>query len=211
MQTLLMYVLAASLTTSAATSINPNSTVINPGTSTTVERKKPKLEAKVTNDVVIVTDDGSTVTLRSGTPVVVEAMQTYSSKNLSEGQTVSVRVKFNVVVNKKTVVAAGALGNATITDVQKAGGFGKPGRLELQIQSVQSVDGQQILVSGMNMISEGQNKRGLAWGLSIGLFLLTIIGGAIGFFIKGKPAELKAGTTSNTSVASDAQIDVDEQ
>lgn len=206
-----MYVLAASLTTSAATSINPNTTVINPGTTTAVERKKPKLEAKVTNDVVIVTDDGSTVTLRSGTPVVVEAMQTYSSKNLSEGQTVSVRVKFNVVVNKKTVVAAGALGNATITDVQKAGGFGKPGRLELQIQSVQSVDGQQILVSGMNMISEGQNKRGLAWGLSIGLFLLTLIGGAIGFFIKGKPAELKAGTTSNTSVASDAQIDVDEQ
>jgi hypothetical protein len=211
MQTLLMYVLAASLTTSAATSINPNTTVINPGTTTTVERKKPKLEAKVTNDVIIVTDDGSTVTLRSGTPVVVEAMQTYSSKNLSEGQTVSVRVKFNVVVNKKTVVAAGALGNATITDVQRAGGFGKPGRLELQIQSVQSVDGQQILVSGMNMISEGQNKRGLAWGLSIGLFLLTIIGGAIGFFIKGKPAELKAGTTSNTSVASDAQVEVDEQ
>jgi uncharacterized membrane protein (UPF0136 family) len=43
------------------------------------------------------------------------------------------------------------------------------------------------------------------------LFFLTIVGGAIGFFIKGKNAEMRAGTSSNVSVASDAQVDLDEK
>jgi hypothetical protein len=162
-------------------------------------------------DYEIKTEDGSTVTLRSGTPVVVEATQTYNSKNLSEGQTVNVRVKYNIIFNKKTLIAAGALGTATISDLSKPGSFGKAGRIELQMQSVQAVDGQQILLSGVPMIAEGQNKKGLAWGLAIGLFVLTIIGGAVGFFIKGKPAEVKVGTTANTSVASDTQIDVEDK
>ncbi len=176
-----------------------------------VTTPKPKEMSFVTQtDYEIKVEDGTTLTLRAGTPIVVEATQTYNAKNLSEGQTVNVRVKYNVVVNKQTLVAAGALGTANISDLVKPGIFGKPGRIELQMQSVQAVDGQQILLSGMPMIAEGQNKKGLAWGLSIGLFLLTIIGGAVGFFIKGKPAEVKAGTTSNTSVASDAQVEIAE-
>lgn len=202
MKTLLIYVMAAFMSTTTNPTTEP---VTNSG------KKEPVTkEFTITSDVTIQTESGA-ITLRSGTPVVVEAMQTYNSKNLNEGQTVNVRVKYNVVVNKQTVIAAGALGNATITDIQRPGSFGKPGRLELQVQSVQSVDGQQILLSGMNMIAEGQNKRGLAWGLSIGLFIFTLIGGAIGFFIKGKPAELKSGTTSNASVASDAQVEIDDK
>jgi hypothetical protein len=170
--------------------------------------KKNEVTFSTKQDYDIRLDDGSSVTLRAGTPIVVEATQSYSAKNLSEGQTVNVRVKYNVVVNKQTVIAAGALGNATISNITKPGIFGKAGRMELQMQSVQSVDGQQILVSSIPMMAEGQNKKGLAWGLSIGLFLFTIIGGAIGFFIKGKPAEIKVGTSSNASVASDAQVDV---
>jgi hypothetical protein len=162
-------------------------------------------------DYEIKTEDGSTVTLRAGTPIVVESSQTYNAKNLSEGQTVNVRVKYNVIFSKQTLVAAGALGTATISDLVKPGIFGKAGRIELQMQSVQAVDGQQILLSGIPMNAEGQNKKGLAWGLSIGLFLLTLIGGAAGFFIKGKSAEIKAGTTANASVASDAQVEVAQQ
>jgi hypothetical protein len=203
MKTLLIYVMAAFMSTTTNPTTEP---VKNSGTKEPVSQ-----EFTITSDVTIKTEFGE-ITLRSGTPVVVESTQSYNSKNLNEGQTVNVRVKYNVVVNKKTVIAAGALGNATITDIQRPGIFGKPGRLEMQVQSVQSVDGQQILLSGMNMISEGQNKRGLAWGLGIGLGLFTLgIGLALGFFIKGKSAEVKAGTTSNASVASDAQVEIEEK
>jgi hypothetical protein len=178
-----------------------------------LETPKPRADVSFVTlkDYEIKTADGATLTLRAGTSIVVEASQTYNAKNLSEGQTVNVRVKYNVIVNKQTLVAAGALGTANISDLTKPGAFGKAGRMELQMQSVQAVDGQQILLSGTPMIAEGQNKKGLAWGLSIGLFLLTIIGGIAGIFIKGKPAEVKAGTTTNTSVASDAQVQVEVQ
>lgn len=186
--------------------------MVNPVASTNTEKPSvhPEISAVISKDMVLSTPQGD-VTLRAGTPVVVETVQTLNAKNLSEGQTVSVRVKYNVVVSKQTVVAAGALGNATVSEVQRPGMFGKAGKIELQIQSIQAVDGQQVLVSGMAMISEGQNRKALAWSLAIGLFFLTIVGGAIGFFIKGKNAELRAGTSSNVSVASDAQVDMDEK
>ncbi len=121
----------------------------------------------------------------------------------------SVRVKFNIVQDKQTLVAAGALGTANISKLEKPGIFGKPGKMELQIQSVQAVDGQQVLVSGIPLVLEGQNKRALAWGIGIGAGLITAgIGLAIGFFIKGKDAEFNAGTNINSSVASDMEIEV---
>jgi hypothetical protein len=199
MKTLLMIALVVGMKNS--------STPITLGT----DPKKNDATFTTKQDYDIKLEDGSSVTLRAGTPIVVEATQSYNAKNLSEGQTVNVRVKYNVVVNKQTLVGAGALGTATISDITKPGIFGKAGRMELQMQSVQAVDGQQILLTSIPMMAEGQNKKGLAWGLSIGLFFLTLIGGAIGFFIKGKPAEIKAGTTSNTSVASDAQVEVTPQ
>jgi hypothetical protein len=188
--------------------IKPNTNLVTP--TTTPNPIVSEMTFATTSDYQIKTADGATITLRAGTPIVVESSQTYNAKNLSEGQTVNVRVKYNVISNKQTLVAAGALGTATISDLTKPGVFGKAGRIELQIQSVQAVDGQQILLSGIAMTAEGQNKKGLAWGLSIGLFLFTFIGGVIGLFIKGKPAEIKSGTTANASVASDAQIDVTE-
>jgi hypothetical protein len=198
MKTLLIMLIAPAL---GLTSPNVSSTKKDP----------PTVTYTVKQSYEIKTAAGKIVTLRAGTPIVIETTQTYNSKNLSEGQTVNVRVKYNVIFSKETLVAAGALGTATISDLTKPGSFGKAGRMELQIQSVQSVDGQQILLSGVPMIAEGQNKKGLAWGLSIGLFLLTIIGGAVGLFIKGKPAEMKVGTSANTSVASDAQVDIPEK
>ncbi len=170
-------------------------------------KNNPTLYIK--EDVVVQTSSGP-VTLRAGTAVVVESSQTYYSKNLSEGQTINVRVKFNVVVNKKIAIAAGALGTATVSEVKKPKIFGGGGRLEVQVQSVQAVDGQQILLSGIPHITEGGNRKALAWSLSIVLLILTIVGGAVGFFIKGKDAELKAGTTINSSVASDSKIDIEE-
>ncbi len=168
----------------------------------------PKPEIYVSEDRMIRIADRE-VTLRSGTPIVVEAIQTNSSKHMSVGQTVNVRVKFNVVKNKETLIAAGAIGTAQISKISKAGIFGKPGKMELQIQSVQAVDGQQVLLSGIPLVLEGQNKRALAWGLSIGIGLLTLgIGLVAGIFIEGKDAEFSAGTNIHSSVASDMQIEV---
>ncbi len=148
-------------------------------------------------------------TLTAGTPVIVETLETYNAKNLSSGQVISVRVKFNVVNNKQVLISAGALGTAIVSEVVKPKGFGKPGKLIINLQSVQSVDGQQILLSGNSSAMEGENRKGLAWGVGLGAGVLTSgVGLLAGFAFKGKDAELKAGTTFNSYVASDTEIDI---
>jgi hypothetical protein len=160
----------------------------------------------ISKDVVIHTPTKE-VTLRAGTMVVVEIPQNYSSKNLSSGNTINIRAKFNVVVDKITVIAAGVSGFASVTDVKKAGMFGRAGRIELQVQSIQAVDGQQVPLSGIPLTLEGENRALLAWGLAIGLAIFTIgIGLVAGIFIKGKEAEAKAGMTINSNVAADIQV-----
>lgn len=150
------------------------------------------------------------LTLRAGTPVMVEISQNYGGTNLAVGQTVSVRVKFGVVIEKQTVIAAGALGTAVISRFEKARSFGRPGVMEVQVQGVQTVDGQNVLLSGIPLTVEGENRKGLAWGLAIGVGLFTGgIGAVTGFFIKGKPAEIRGGTTVNATVASDIEVEVE--
>jgi hypothetical protein len=171
---------------------------------TVTTKKTPPLY--VQSDAIIMVG-GKPITLRAGTPVVAEAAQTYTSKNLSVGQSINVRAKFNVVVDKHTLISAGSLGSATISDLRKGGVFGRGGRMELQVQSIQAADGQQVLLAGIPLTLEGDSKAGLAWTISIILFLFTIVGGAVGFFIKGKDAEFKSGMQVNSSVASDLEIE----
>ncbi|WP_020536274.1 hypothetical protein [Lewinella cohaerens] len=154
--------------------------------------------------------DGNEYTLRAGTAIIFEAAQNYNSKNLNVGQTLMVRVKYNVVVQKNTLIPAGALGSAIISEIEKPKSFGRAGKMEIQVQSVQVVDGQQVQVSGIPMIYEGQDKKGMAWGIAIGAGLLTSgLGIVVGFFIKGKTADLRAGTSMNASVASDTEVEVE--
>lgn len=160
----------------------------------------------ISQDRAIHTPNGD-VTLRAGTPVVLEVAQKYSSQNLSVGQSVTIRAKYNVVIDKQSVIPAGAIGTAVVTDAKKQGIFGKGGKLELQVQSVQAVDGQQVQLSGIPIMIEGDNKKGLAWGLSIGIGIFTYgLGFFIGFLIKGNAAEVRAGTFLTSSVASEVEI-----
>jgi hypothetical protein len=153
--------------------------------------------------------DGYTLTLRAGTAVVVEAPQNFDSKNLSAGQTLNLRVKYNVVVDKRNLISAGALAIASVSSITKPSFFGKGGRIELIIQNAQAVDTQQVPISGIPLIVEGEDKKALAWGVAIGVGLFTYgFGLLLGFIFKGKTAELKAGTTINGSVASDVEITV---
>jgi len=170
---------------------------------TKIVKKSPIYVTENTQIIV----DGKTYTLNAGTPLIVEAVNTTSSNHLSVGQSVTIRAKFNIVVDKETLVSAGALGTAVVSKVQKRKIFGKPGYLELQAQSIRAVDNQQVLLSGMPLHIEGKSKATLAWILSGALFLTTIIGGAVGFFIKGQDAEFSTGTQVNTSVASDMEIE----
>lgn len=170
----------------------------------TVVRLPPLYTA---TDMVIQTPYGG-IKLKANTPVVVETIQNLSSKNLSVGQNVAVRVKFQVQAEKKTLINPGAPGTAVVTSVKKAKGFGKAGSLELQVTNVQAVDSQQVPISGLPLEIEGDSRVGLAIGIAVaGALLLFLIGGIAGLLIKGSDAEVKAGSSINGSVATEIEVD----
>jgi len=147
-------------------------------------------------------DSKGEVTLNAGTPIPIETTQMLNSKYLTPGQTINFRVKYDVKVGDKTVIAAGTTAKGQIMRAKKAKGLGKEGFVEIQIKSVQAVDGQQVFLSGGNLYQEGEDKQMLA--IMLGLFVCILL-----LAIKGENAEIPAGFSVDASVATTMKINVE--
>lgn len=141
------------------------------------------------------------VILSTGTPVLLETTQLIQSDNLSVGQSIDLRVRFNVKAEGKVVIKAGSIAKGQVTRIQKARGLGRQGYAEIQIKTVQAVDGQMVPLTGGNIYNEGEDRQVLAWGLGIFVCLLFLM-------IKGKNAQIPSGTSVDANVAMDMDIAV---
>ncbi len=144
--------------------------------------------------------DGKVV-LRAGTPVLLETNQTIVSDNLSVGQSIDFKVRFDVKTDNKLVVRAGSIAKGQVTRVSKSKGLGKEGYVEIQLKTVQTIDGQMVPLTSGNLYREGEDKQGLAWGLGILVCILFLT-------IKGKEAMIPSGTTVDSNIAMDVEIAV---
>ena len=115
------------------------------------------------------------------------------------GQVVDFRVKTDVKVDNKVVIAAGAIAKGQVVRGQKAKGLGKEGFVEIQIKSVRAVDGQEVYLSGGNVYQEGDDQQTLA--IVLGVFVCILF-----LFLKGKNATVPSGFQLNSSVASTVTI-----
>lgn len=138
--------------------------------------------------------------LAAGTIVILETTAPVSSKDAQVGQSIGVRVKYDVVVKGKTLIKAGAAGSAQVTASEAGKGMGKQGTLSLRPSVVQAVDGQMIPLSGNGMSAAGEGKTGNAVALAVvvsPLFLLK----------KGKDAIIPPGYELQAAVANETEIE----
>ena len=93
-------------------------------------------------------------------------------------------------------------------DKKKAKGCGKAGYVQVKCVSTSAVDGQSIALEG-SMDAEGDNKKGLAIGLGVGLGLTVLPGIGFAFLaIKGEQAVIPANTViPNVFVMNDYTIE----
>jgi hypothetical protein len=142
----------------------------------------------------------------------LETLFPLNSKNVQAGQTIDLRVKYDVIVNGHTLISAGAPAKAIISSAEKQKMFGKGGELQLMPQYVQTVDGQFLPVTGMAANYEGKSRKGWAVGGVAAGVAAGVLTGGVGFlalpFIKGKGVEVPAGTTINCSVLGKREIPV---
>lgn len=137
--------------------------------------------------------------LRAGTLVVLETTNVLSSKDAQMGQSVGLRVKYDVMINGRAVIKAGAPGSAQVTAAEHRKGMGKEGSLAIKPSVVQAVDGQMVPLTGAGSGSAGTDTKGATIGLAVvvsPLFLLK----------KGKDATIPAGYEMQANVASETVV-----
>ena len=138
--------------------------------------------------------------LKAGTNFQIELLQTLSSKVSTTGQVVSFRVKLDVEVDGKILIKAGEELTGLITASNQARELGREGGLEVQVTQVKAIDESIIQLSG-NIHKAGDNRSVESIGIAALIFWPAL-------FIKGKEAEIPAGTIFITSVAQTAVITV---
>src|SRR3989339_539667 len=106
-----------------------------------------------------------------GTIVPLEFVTTVSSKGITVGQLVELRVRNDIKIQDKVIIHFGSIARAKIISVQKAKGCGVAGRIELVAQDV-IVNRLMIPMTSEVLIRVGKNRKGLAWGLTLGTFII---------------------------------------
>lgn len=171
----------------------------------------------------IVTDSMRTITatepttaiLKKGTIVSFITTEKVSSKDGQEYRTISLQVYTDVSIDGKNIVFNhNNYGEAEVT-THKAGSFGRPGKAEITAVSVRTVNGQRIALEGTTTERHGKDKRGLAFGMSLGIPIAglamstppgILVFGITGFFIRGKEAVIPVRTIIRAKVAEDTLI-----
>lgn len=141
------------------------------------------------------------VTLTAGTAIPLELTQGINSRLVQAGQTIDFRVRSDIRVGDRVVVPAGSIAKGLVTRAERSKGLGKEGYVEVQIKSVTAVDGQQVVLAGNNLYREGEDKQTLSILLGVLVCLLFLT-------MKGKDAEIPAGTPVDASTATNTEIEV---
>lgn len=140
---------------------------------------------------------GERVKLPSGT-VIACSLETTVTSDMNPGSSVSLRVIRDVVVNGFTVVRAGAPAIGTVADASSSGIVGQAGRVTVNVQGVQAVDGQQIFVRG-SLSAKGSDKTALSIILALICLPLILISGGDGTI--GQGTEVRAYTEQEHTVS----------
>lgn len=142
------------------------------------------------------------VVIPSGTSVYLETVSTLTSDGILPGQIIDFKVRQDIVVDKITVIPAGSIAKGQVMRAKPAKGLGKEGMIEVQIKSVTAVDGTEVLLTGGNLLSEGEDRQTLAivLGLVVCILFLTM---------KGKNAIVPAGQEVSAFTAGSTQINLE--
>lgn len=141
----------------------------------------------------------ASVTLKAGSAVQLETVNTIQSDLVIPGQMIDFRVVADVMADGVVVIPAGSIAKGQVMRAEKAKGLGKAGFLEVHIKSVEAVDGTRVNLTGGNIYNEGEEKQTLAIVLGILICILFLT-------MKGKNAMIPAGYSVGGTVASNVTI-----
>ncbi len=121
-----------------------------------------------------------------------------SSKTAEVGDDVPLILMDNIIINDVVVVQKGSRVNAKVTKATRSGLFGRAGKLEFMIDSVESVNGVKIPLQYTTKRESGSDDGALAVVAAV-----SIVGG---LFMKGKNVSFPAGSKFAAKVVNDTDL-----
>lgn len=100
-------------------------------------------------------DLGRKITLPAGTLILMELAEQIESDRMTIGQLVKFKVTTDVVVDGKMAIRTGAFAYGRVKSISPST-YNNTEEINLEVTSVQSVDGQQIALNGAEQIIKGQ-------------------------------------------------------
>jgi hypothetical protein len=143
------------------------------------------------------------ITVPKGTDVILAFDQDLSSKTAKVGDVIFLHVANDVRVGGHTILEAGTKVTGTISQVDKRKRYGINAEMRIVLNPVKSTYGRMI---ELNARREGKlvggKKSDEAAGATVGgAILLGPVGLIGGFFVHGKPVEIRAGDQLATEVS----------
>ena len=155
------------------------------------------------------------LTLKKGTKITLQVNDNIGSSNVEQGNVVEMMVVLDVVVNGQVVVKGGTYAEGNVKSVKRAGIFGNGAKMRVEGNNIRTIDGQRIPIKSMKLVRSGSDRKALAWGTSIALPVVGVVMGTpilipcavIGLLIKGRDAEIHAGTLVTAKIMEDVVIE----
>ncbi|MDQ6780684.1 MAG: hypothetical protein M3Z37_05975 [Candidatus Eremiobacteraeota bacterium] len=149
------------------------------------------------------------VTIVAGTPLKVHIMGELSSATATPGQTFQIEAAEPLTVQGAIVISQGAPGQGHVVAATPARKSGKGGRLSVQLDWINAVDGQQLQLSATPRAESGTNKIGTA---NTANAVAALVFGPVGLFahnfVKGKDVVVRADFVFPGYDASDRTVNV---
>lgn len=153
-----------------------------------------KIEMLISENAHLACDEiGMDIQIPVNTMVSFATEIDLTSKTATTGMEVPLRVVYDVIIDGQVVIPAGSAAIGRVLEAKKAKIFGKPGHLAIGVESISMQDGF-IPMHGSDTIADGDSRAVVSWvcfGVSF-IILWPLI--FVPFCIKGKQAEIAAGT-----------------
>jgi PEGA domain len=145
--------------------------------------------------------------LQNGTAVKVRLTENLTSATAKVGQQVSFEVLDEVDLMGVPVIAKGAQALATVTTAETKKSMGRGGKLDVNIDSVRMVDGENAALSATQNAKGGGHVGAMTGGM-VGTAIVFFPAAPLLLFIHGKDITIPKGTEVTAFIAGDMKLDM---